>query len=181
MKRVYQLVAAALVALFVPLAISGSASAASTCEIGFTGPDSQNMCTSIEKYSCDVTNDNKVTITNTNTQTGVSGAALNNTNTNGAGATTGTVSNTNGTTFSVVINNGATEGEASVCTAAVIVPSTPVPETAVVTPTSTARPAALPVTSGDTLFSSMGVVAGIVAATALSAAGAVIIYRRLRG
>lgn len=179
MKRIYQLVTAALVTLFVPLAMSGSASAAPTCQVGFTGPNSQNMCVSVQTYACSVTNNNVITVANDNTQVAVSGVALSNENTNADGATTGTVTNTNGTVLSVTITNSAQGSQdPQTCTAAVTVPATETPET--VTPASTAAPEALPVTSGDKTLTIVALGAGVLGLVALLSASAVVLYRRLR-
>lgn len=180
MKRTYQLLAAAIVAILVPLAASVPASAASTCDVGFTGPDSQNLCTSVETFECTVRNENIITINNTNTQTGVSGQALSNGNTTSGGATSGTVTNTNGTTFAVTIVNNTEEGseEPAICTAAVIVPATVTPET--VTPVTPATPKALPVTSGDPTLAIIAAITGVVGIAALVSVIVVALRRRLQ-
>lgn len=177
MKRMYQLIAAAIVTLLVPLAASMPVSAAATCDVGYTGPNSQNMCTSVQTYDCTVENNNIITIDNTSTQVGVSGAALNNSNTVSGGATSGTVTNGNGTVFSVVITNGtATTQDPKTCSAAVVIPATTTPETVV--PTVKETPKALPVTSGDSTLSVLATTVGITGVVALVTAGAAVVHRR---
>src|SRR5690606_8569650 len=128
-------------ALIAPLAASMPAAAAPVCEVGYTGPDSQNMCTSEVVYQCSVTNNNDVTIVNTNTQEATSGQVANSGNQSGGNATSGTVTNSNGTTFNVTITNGT-----DTCVAKAVVPATETPA-APVQPTQEVTPKALPVTS----------------------------------
>lgn len=176
MKRLYQLLAVAVVALLVPIAASQSASAAVTCGVGYTGPDSQNMCTSVETYRCSVTNQNTVTITNSNNQTVASGSVTVSGNGSGGSSTSGSVTNTNGTTFSVTITNSNPDSEEpGVCTATVRVPATETPET--VQPTKTSTPKALPVTSGDDTLPILATIAGAAVVVAGSAV-AIALYRR---
>jgi len=170
MKRVYQLIAAVVVTLLVPVATGAQTFAASTCAIGFTGPDSQNMCTSVQTYACTVNNDNTVTITDSNNQTAASGAVS-------GGGTSGSVSNSSGTTFTVSITNRT-------CTATVIVPATT--DTPPVSVTPIAAPAvagasvkALPVTGSDQTLPTIGLVAGVAALIAALSVAATIAYRRL--
>jgi len=177
MKRLYQLLVGAVVAVLVPMAASVPASAANTCEVGFTGPNSQNMCTPVETYTCTVENNNIITIENTNTQVGVSGAALNNSNTTTGSATSGTVTNENGTVFNVVITNAnPTTQDPETCFATVVVPATTTPETVV--PAATVTPEALPVTSGESTLPVLVITASIAGAVALLTAGSAVLYRR---
>lgn len=160
MKRIYQIVAV-VVALLIPAAVGTPASAAVVCDVGYTGPDSQNLCTSTETYQCTVTNTNTVSITNANNQTVASGTVTVSGNGTGGNSASGSVTNTNGTTFSVTITNSDPLGQApSVCTATVVVPGTQVPEPTTPTtpeplrrvqPANSATPAVLPVTSGTSL------------------------------
>lgn len=175
MKRVYQLVAAAVVTFLVPVAIGASVSAQQfTCDVGYTGPNSQNQCTSVETYDCSVSNTNFVTINSSTVQNVASGTVTVDGNGNGGGAISGSASNSNNTTFSVTIENG----EGQVCTVVATVPATETPET--VTPTQTVtKVAALPVTSGDsTLTTLMSIAIGAVALAGATIA-AVLIYRRI--
>ena len=185
MKRIYQLLAAAVVALLVPIVASVPASAVATCDIGYTGPDSNNLCTSVETYKCTVTNTNTVEIKNTTDQVVASGQVSTSGNTTGGNATSGSVTNTSGTTFSVTITNSAPESP-GVCMATVTVPATETPtnggggaEGGQVLPASSAQPAALPVTSGDWTLLLMGILAGIGAITALLAVSLVVAYRHM--
>lgn len=178
MKKMYQLLAAVTVAILVPLAISAPSSAASTCDIGFTGPDSQNRCTSVETYQCSVTNTNTVIIKNTNNQEVASGAVSIGGNTTGETATSGSVTNSNGTTFTVSITNADpnVQGNNGVCSATVIIPAKVTPETVQPTQKTTAK--ALPVTSGDHTLAITGIAAGVAAFVAAGAVTSVLIYRR---
>jgi hypothetical protein len=105
MKKLVHVVAVAVIAV-IPLALAGSASAASTCKIGYTGPDSQNNCTIVSKYNCSVVNENTVKINNDNYQFTTSGNAATSGNTTAGSATSGTATNSNGTSFGVTITNG---------------------------------------------------------------------------
>jgi len=140
MKKLLKVLAVAIFA-FTPFIISSSALAKSVCEIGYTGPDSQNLCKSTTKYSCEVTNENKVKIKNDNNQVVASGTVSNGDNNQGGNATSGSVTNENGTTFSVTITNPGFEG---VCVAEAVVPATEQPETPT-TPTTPVTPAPTPV------------------------------------
>jgi len=186
MKRLGQLVAAVVVAFLVPMAIATPSYAAVTCDVGFTGPDSNNMCTSVERYQCTVTNTNTVEITNTNNQVVASGSVAVSGNGSGGSSTSGSVTNTNGTTFSVSITNSNPEAEEpGVCTASVRVPATETPETVQPTkPTKTtasgAGVMALPVTSGDLTLTILGIAAIVAAIIAGLAVAAVVAYRRAR-
>lgn len=193
MKRVYQLLAAVVVAFLVPVLTATPSYAAVTCDVGYTGPDSQNMCTSTETYKCTVTNTNTVEITNKNSQVVASGSVTVSGNGSGGSAASGSVTNTNGTTFSVTITNADPQAEEpGVCTATVRVPAKETPE--VVQPTNPVEATTgggggaagagavrvLPVTSGDPTLTILGiaaVVASIIAALAVTAAVA---YRRAR-
>ncbi|MGV9001380.1 MAG: hypothetical protein ACOH18_00265 [Candidatus Saccharimonadaceae bacterium] len=174
MKRFYQLIAAVVVALLAPVLVSAPTLAASTCDVGFTGPDSQNMCTSVETYSCTVNNNNEVTITNSNNQTVASGMV------SGGNSTSGSVSNGNGTNFTVAITN-ASEGEGGVCSATVIVPAVETPPTVVPSATTTPKTTvkALPVTGDDSTLMIAAIAAGIAVGIAGISVAASLVYRRL--
>jgi hypothetical protein len=134
------------------------------------------MCTSTETYSCSVTNQNVVTITNSSNQTVASGSVTVSGNGTGGNGTSGSVTNTDGTTFSVTItNSNPTTQNPGVCTATVTVPATVTEET--VQPKSTEKPQVLPVTSGDTTLIGLMIAAGVAALIA-GAAVAVALYRR---
>ncbi len=177
MKKLLRVLAVVVLTL-IPLGFSSAASA-STCSVGFTGPDSNNLCTSVTQYNCNVTNTNTVTITNDNNQVVASGTVTTSGNGQGGSSTSGSVTNTNGTTFSITITNpaGDTPG---VCSATVVVPATNTPPTPVVQPTQAASTgsgaAALPETSGDVTMMLI-IVASSLAAIAALGVGGVALYR----
>lgn len=181
MKRLNQLLAAGFMALLVPLAVAVPTLAQqATCGIGFTGPDSQNNCTSTTSYSCEVTNTNQVTITNNVTQEAVSGEVQNSGSGTTGGASSGTVTNTNGTTFTVSITNPVGENQ-GMCSATVVVPATTTPTTPV-QPAVTSAPTGsgamtLPATSGSPLLFIAAIVAAVLAALAIVASVAFYMYR----
>lgn len=172
MKQLFKAVAVTAAAFFIPMTVSMPVSAASTCGIGYTGPDSQNMCTSEVKYECSVKNNNDVTIVNTTTQESISGHVTNSGNQNGGNSTSGTVTNSNGATFNVTIMNGS-----DVCVAKAVVPATETPEapTTPVKPTQNATPKALPVTSGNSQAPAVLALAGSI----VGVAGITFAYRKL--
>jgi membrane-bound inhibitor of C-type lysozyme len=161
MKKLKQtLVAGALLAM--PVIASTTAGAASTCQIGYTGPNSNNLCTSTTTYQCEVVNDTTVKVTNDNTQISVSGSATNGGNTNGGNAQTGSATNSNGTTFTATVVNNE-------CSVVATVPATTTPpakdtvkKQAVSAPVKKSAPM-LANTAGD---NTAGIVAGLLAATA---------------
>lgn len=182
MKKLSKILVGAAIAVL-PLLAGPPVSAQSfTCQIGYTGPDSNNKCVSTTKYECTVNNTNNVTIKNTNTQEATTGDVTVNSNTTGGSGTSGTVSNTNGSTFNVVINNGGGEEGPGVCEATEVIPATPV------TPPPAGGggqaaggeggdvlPAVLPATSSDpTVPLAIGAVAAL---AGLSAIG-LYVYRR---
>lgn len=184
MKKLLKVLAVAIFAV-TPFIISSSASAQSVCEIGYTGPDSKNLCTSITDYTCKVTNTNNVDIRNENDQSVASGTVSNSGNTQGGKSTSGSVTNSNGTTFSVTITNPGTEG---VCVAKAVVPAQPVtpganpapaPSPTPVQPTATGagQVAALPNTSDNFAQTVLIVVAALLAAVATLGVGGVALYR----
>lgn len=189
MKKVWQTVAVAVVAL-IPLATSDSALAAEkgTCRVGFTGPDSSNLCTSTKTYACMVTNNNTVEVTNENVQIAVSGSAGSSGNTSGGGATSGSATNSNGVTFNATVDN------AGVCSVMATVPATmppaPAPKPAAPQPSGKgattqpvaapekAAPTVLPHTSADELLPYLSyLVAGLAGAAVLVKAGTVLYSR----
>lgn len=184
MKRLSQLLATLGVAFLVPLAVGEAASAVATCDVGFTGPNSQNMCTSVQTYQCTVTNTNNVTITNSTDQTVYSGAVSNTGNTSGGGSTSGTATNSSGTTFSVSINNGSVE--VPTCTATVVVPATDTPTTVTPTTTNTTPSGgggaikSLPVTSQESPLDTVAIVTGATVVAAVITAGGAVAYRHVR-
>lgn len=148
-----------------------------TCDIGFTGPDSNNMCTSTTTYSCEVTSTNTVTITNQTTQEATSGTVTVTGNTTGGSGASGTVTNTSGTTFTVTITNPNPQAEQpGVCTASVVVPAE-VPEEPVTPPNGQGGVEVLPETSGDTTLQTTALIAGALALAAALSVGGVLWYR----
>jgi len=181
MKKLLKVVAVALFA-FTPLIISSSASAQATCQVGYTGPDSQNLCRSITKYACTVSNTNEVDIRNENNQVVASGGVNNSGNNQGGSSTSGSVTNSNGTTFAVTITNPGTEGT---CVATAVVPATE-PETPTpVTPSTPVQPTAsgsgqvvaLPKTSDNFMQTVLILAAGSLAAVAVIGVGGIALYR----
>lgn len=131
---------------------------AATCAIGFTGPDSKNICTSETKYNCMLKDDNTIVFLNDNQQVAVSGDAKVISNTDGGSSTTGSSTNTSGVTYTGTVTN-----DNKVCTAVVTMPATVTPaEVQPVTPVAApaasqpapgrgavAAPAALPNTAAN--------------------------------
>jgi hypothetical protein len=174
MKKLLKVFAVAVLTL-IPFAMSSSASAA-TCSIGYTGPDSNNLCTSVTQYTCNVTNTNTVTITNDNNQVVASGTVSTSGNGQGGSSTSGSVTNNNGTTFSVTITNPA-ENTPGVCSATVVVPATETPVTPTpVQPTQATTATALPKTSGD-FTTILVVIASSLGVVAVLGVGGVALYR----
>lgn len=152
-----------------------------TCEIGFTGPDSQNLCTSTTEYRCEVTNTNTINITSTNQQDGVTGGAFVSGNTNGGSSVSGTVTNENGTVFNVTVTNTNPDNENGLgtCVATRTVPATIPP--APVEPTGgEGEVIVLPVTSGESILVTVGTIAAGAIVLALTSIGAVYVYRRFK-
>lgn len=127
MKRLMKLMVIVAIAIS-PFLTGASASALQgTCEIGYTGPNSENMCTMTYKCSVTESNTNTVRITTDDDQEVASGSVQNSGNTGGGSGTSGTVTNTSGTVINVTIKNPSTEAEA--CVATSTVPATNPPET----------------------------------------------------
>ena len=182
MKRISRILTALVIGV-VPLVVSSSTIAqAATCQIGYTGPDSNNMCTSTTTYRCEVNNTNNVTITNTNTQEATSGQVTTSGNTTGGATTSGTVTNSNGTTFNVTITNGS-EDNPSTCVATQTVPATNPPATPVTPPatkTATGAGAALPHTSGDQSGSILAIIVAALGVGAVATTSVALLYRRAK-
>lgn len=158
MKKLKQIVATAVLVL-APFTTAGIA-AADTCEIGYTGPNSENLCVSEQEYTCTVTNENEVTIDQTNQQITVSGDANNTDNTNGGGSQSGSATNENNVTFNVTVEND------EVCTVLATVPATPTPvePATTVTPKETVTPTVLAPTASDStakLLVMLGAITGV--------------------
>lgn len=175
MRRLPRVVAVIAAMIMMPVLASMPAAAAMKCEAGYTGPDSNNMCTSVEKFTCEVENTNTVTIRDATNQNVASGTVTVDGSGNGGGAVSGSASNSNTVNYNVVIENGKP------CLVSAVVPATEEPETPAeetpetpVQPTQKITPKALPVTSGSAapvILASIGGFAVI--------AGIVVAYRRL--
>lgn len=178
MKKLGGIIVAAAIAL-VPVATSSSVFAAGSCQIGYTGPNSNNECTLTSTYTCSIKNDTDFDIKNENGQVVGSGTATSSGNTGAGSATSGSATNSNGTSINVAINNGSS---GKLCAVVSTVPATPeevtpgggqgsltppVVKQAVEAPQK-AMPAVLPNTSSSTFASSF------VTAISLLAAGAVV-------
>ncbi len=184
MKTLKQLLAVAAV-IVSPLVMTLPASATdSDCTISNTGPGSNNTCTVEAKYTCEVDNQNKVTVKDENGQVAGSGSATTSGNTTGGSATSGSATNSNGTTFTISIEN-----ENCVVTN-VAAPVTPTPNPvnglgavgggagAGAVAAAAPRPTVLPNTSGEN-FALVGLaIAGALAAVAASARGLNLLQNR---
>jgi len=73
--------------------------------IDTTGPDSYNKVEYSNKSTVDVTNNNNVNVSNSNSQSASSGNAKVYDNTTGGSATSGSVSNTSSSTFTIRVTN----------------------------------------------------------------------------
>jgi hypothetical protein len=181
MKKLLKFVAVAVFA-FMPLVISSSASAVAMCEIGYTGPDSQNLCRSTTQYDCTVTNINEVKIVNSNNQEVASGLVSSSGNGQSGNSTSGSVTNSNGSTFSVTITNPGIEGT---CVATAVVPATETPETTVTPTANPVQPtangggsvAALPKTDSGFASTALLIVVSSLAAIAALGVGGIALYR----
>lgn len=178
MKKLLKFVVLAAVVLL-PVGFGGSAFATDgTCQIGYTGPDSKNMCTLKSTYTCKVTNNNDFDVYDSNKQVAGSGSVKSDGNTTSGSVSTGQASNVNGSTVNVSVDNGT-------CSVLTTVPATP-PVTpgkgSTVAPSSTSTPtttvpapaggkgsvAVLPTTSGDTMLAN---IAGVIAVLGVAALG----------
>ncbi|MES2630660.1 MAG: hypothetical protein V4611_01765 [Patescibacteria group bacterium] len=186
-KRLKKIVAVAVLTL-TPFIFSGATASAQsfTCEIGYTGPDSNNKCISKTQYSCDIENNTDIVIDVDGEQQATSGNVDNSGNTGTGNATSGTVTNSNGTTFNVVITNPQV-GEGT-CFASTVIPATPVNPATPVTPDTPATPvqpthgggaaaAVLPNTSGDTVTPVLLTVAASLAVLSVLGVSGIALYR----
>lgn len=161
----------------VPLAVSTAASATTyTCANGFTGPNSDNQCTSTTEYTCTYQGENTVVIDNDNTQVSVSGNATGEGNGQGGNVQTGSATNTNGTVFDVVVTTG---DEVSTCVVTATVPATPEkPAPKPVTPPEPAKPAVLAKTSSDAVVTYVLGAAIALGLAAVALRAVVLVYGR---
>ncbi len=186
MSTFKQLLAVAAVILS-PLALALPTSATDAdCTITNTGPGSNNTCTVNDKYTCEVDNDNNVTVRDENDQVAGSGSATTSGNTSGGSSTSGSATNSNGTTFTVVIeNDGCVVTNVAIPEVPKPVAPQPVNGLGAVSGTGAGaviaaapRPAVLPNTSGEN-FALVGLaIAGVLAAIAASARGMTLFQNR---
>jgi len=156
-----------------------TARAASTCQVGYTGPNSHNQCVQTTQQACTVSNKNTVTIDDTNIQLSSSGDANSAGNGNGGNAQSGSATNSNGTAINVTVNN------AGMCSVTRTVPAT----TTKTTPTKSTGKAAAPqkptakVLPNTSSGSPLPIVAGSIVALAIAAVLArlgVLAYGRIK-
>lgn len=162
MKKVMYAIAVAAV-LLSPLTIGGSVSAAGTCQIGYTGPNSDNLCVSTTVYACNVVNNTMVEVGNDNLQVTVTGDA------SGGSASTGSTTNNNGVTFTATVDNQDCSVVATVPATVVAPPTRTVEQKApapVVAPQKvTAK--VLPNTDSASPLTTLGLVVGSLGAGAI--------------
>jgi hypothetical protein len=124
MKKL-SLLGAVLAVMLVSLTFGNTSYAAGgTCAIGFTGPNSDNVCVSTNTFTCQVKNNNVIVLDNNNNQVATTGSATSGSSTSGGSSTTGSATNANGVTFKTTLTNG------EACSVAATTP----PITPVVTP-----------------------------------------------
>lgn len=134
MKKL-SLLGAALAVMLTPLAFGATSYAAEgTCAIGFTGPDSHNLCTSTTTYKCNVENNNVLVFDNNNNQVATTGSASGDSSTSAGDSTSGSATNTNGVTFTTTVKNDAAQTCTVVATSAPVTPVVTPPTEHVVTP-----------------------------------------------
>lgn len=154
-----------LIALLVaPFAITATPVSAATCQVGFTGPDTNNLCVSEDKYTCEIDNNNNIVVTNSNDQKVASGNATTGGNGDGGAAQSGSVTNDNNVTFDFTIKNAPEGEEESICR--IVMASTPVtPEQPVVEVSKEVVPApekkAAPVLAKTSANSTIAIVASV--------------------
>lgn len=185
MKRL-ALLFAVLSLAFAPVLMSGVAVAdpgvgVGTCQIGFTGPDSNNICTSEQQYTCSVVNNNLTVLNQTNTQSAYSGSISLVGNGSGGTSQTGSATNDNGVTFNVTVTNTAP------CTVvATVLAQPPIIPPAVVTSTKptpakpAVKPAVLPNTAAESPLTIVAVLVGILGTSALVSRLAVTLYGHVK-
>lgn len=178
-----------------PFMVGDRAFAAGTCEMGYTGPNSNNECVLESTYTCSVKNENDFDIVNENGQVVGSGSAASTDNTDAGGTTSGSATNSNGTSINVSITNG---DEGKLCTVVTTMPPTPEPPAPhvpkevpssgqgaaspivkeAVTAPQQVTPALLPNTSGDNAAGFLLTATGLLAAGAVVTRLAVAAYSR---
>lgn len=165
MKKVLQIVTALA---FGFVAITSTASAASSCVIENTGPGSTNVCTNTESVNCVVNENNTVTFTNTNNQEATTGTGTASGNTTVYNVSTGSASNDNTVSANItVVNRG--------CVLTTVTRTPVTPEAPVTTTPAVSTPVAkLPKTSSVSPLTYVGIAlagaAGLALVTRLSLA-----------
>jgi hypothetical protein len=172
MKKLSQILAVAAI-LLAPFAISTGVGATTyTCQTDFTGPDSNNICTSTTRFECTANNQNTIAIVTDNTQNAVSGTVDLVGNASGGSAGSGTANNDNNLTFNVTVTN-TTVGDAQhqVCAVVATVPATPevTPTPTPVVTTTKAAPKVLPNTNSDATAGFIVTLAALLGIGAISA------------
>lgn len=167
MKKL-QNILVAMMAVLLPVLFSGGAYAVDSCPVGYTGPNSSNLCISETTYNCTVINSTTVEVNNSNTQIAVTGDAQN--------GSSGSATNSNGVTFNATVDNS---GE--LCTVVASVPaikpaSTPITPAAVVTPPVKTTATKLPYTSGASDIILAAELAGVLALAGIGLALAKKLY-----
>ncbi len=181
MKKLSQTLAMAAIVV-APLVASSTAFATSTCPIGYTGPDSSNICTSEIKYTCIVNNETNIATVTNNDQTAISGGVQLTENSGAGSGSSGSATNSNNVTFNVTVTNNTDDKE--ICAVVATIPATPVtPVTPVsgggqVTAPVKKSPTALPVTSGDATSNYLAFFAAALGIGAVVSYLATMIYRR---
>lgn len=182
MKKL-SLLGAALAVLLAPLVFGATSYAAGgTCAIGFTGPDSQNVCTATTTFKCNVENNNVLVFDNNNNQVATTGSASSSDNGDGGSATTGSATNANGVTFTTTVKNDAAKTCSVIATTAPITPVVTPPAEQPVAPQGSGagagavKPAALANTATTSPAIIVAGLIGILGASILGARLAVTAY-----
>ena len=166
-----------LTAFTLALGFTSPSASALSCDISGTGPDSENLCKSIESFKCTVTNNNDVKIYNDNDQVAVTGGTVTVDNTSGGSSTSGNATNSNSTVVEGTIKNNACviAAPAVVTPPAPVTPSVVTPSggqgaavTPVPAPAGRGAVSTLPNTSAE---STAGIVIGMVAVLAATILG----------
>lgn len=179
MKKLLQILAITTMVLSSFVVMDARVYAEAVCEIGFTGPNSENLCVSETTFECSVDNENDIVLINDNEQTTISGDALVEENTEGGTVATGSATNNNNVTFNVTITND--DEEQQICSVIATAPPTIIPEEEEeepVVPPSEEKPTVLPTTSGDNTSEYLMIVASVLGAGSVVALLATVAYRR---
>jgi len=173
MKKVVQLVAALSFGLAV-LTTGVSAQTAQCYITGTTGPGSNNTCTNSESLSCQVLNNNIISINNNNVEVSTSGNSDASNNTSVSYVVTGPATNNNSSAVSGTIVNGgcvpttvATPGMGG---------STPAPVTAAAAAPETVK--ALPKTSSASPIAYISALIALLGAAVIASRLSVLAYSK---